>query len=82
MDNEKRIVVSTNACASKRDVLNLRLKVRRNQKQDWRAIDSPKKKRTNEFVLFAMKSKKANKTNSFDRFLGESMARQSAFVFI
>jgi hypothetical protein len=32
-----------------------------------------------EVDLFAMKSKKANKTNSSVRFLGESMARQSAF---
>ena len=39
--------------------------------------------KTNEkFVLFAMKSKKANKKNSLVRFLGESMARQSAFGFI
>ena len=35
----------------------------------------------NEFVLFAVKSKKANKTNSFVCFLGESTARQSAFWF-
>ena len=32
-----------------------------------------------EFDLFALKSKKANKTNSSLRFLGESMAHQSAF---
>ena len=32
-----------------------------------------------EFYLFAVKSKKANKTNSSVPFLGESMARQSAF---
>ena len=32
-----------------------------------------------EFDLFAMKSKEANKTNSFVCFLGESMGRQSAF---
>ena len=38
--------------------------------------------RTSEFVLIAVKSKKANKTNSFVRFLGESTARQSAFGFI
>ena len=57
------------------------LKVRWNQKQFGRAVDSPKK-RTNEFVLFAVKSKKANKTNSFVRFLGESTAHQSAFGFI
>ena len=50
-------------------------------KADWRAIDSPKK-RTDEFVLFAVKSKKANKSNSSVRFLGESTARQSAFGFI
>ena len=36
-------------------------------KADWRAIDSPKK-RTGEFDLFAVKSKKANKTNSSFRF--------------
>ena len=30
-----------------------------NRKADWRAVDSPKK-RTDEFDLFAMKSKKAN----------------------
>ena len=43
-------------------------------KADWRArpaIDSPKKG-TNKFVLFALKSKKANKTNLFFHFLGES----------
>ena len=34
---------------------------------------------TDEFDLFAVKSKKANKTNLSVRFLGESMARQSAF---
>ena len=54
------------------------LKVRKNRKADWRAIDSSKK-RMDEFDLFAVKSKKANKTNSSVRFLGESMARQSAF---
>ena len=37
--------------------------------------------KTNEHIcLFAVKSKKANKTNFFVR-LGESMARQSAFGF-
>ena len=46
------------------------LKVRLNQKADWRAVDSPKK-RTDEFDLFAVKSKKANNTNSSVRFLGE-----------
>ena len=30
-------------------------------KADWRAVDAPRKQR-NEFVLFAVKSKKANKT--------------------
>jgi hypothetical protein len=34
-----------------------------------------------EFVLFALKSKKANKTNSFVYFLGESTACQSAFIW-
>jgi hypothetical protein len=47
-------------------------------KADWRAVDSPKK-RTDEFDLFAVKSKKANKINLPVRFLGESLARQSAF---
>ena len=36
-------------------------------KADWRALDSPKK-RSDEFDLFAMKSKKANKTYSSVRF--------------
>ena len=47
-------------------------------KADWRAIDSPKK-RTDEFDLFAFLLFMANKSNSSLRFLGESMARQSAF---
>ena len=47
-------------------------------KADWCALDSPKI-RTDEFDLFAVKSKKANKTNLSVRFLGESMACQSAF---
>ena len=47
-------------------------------KADWRAIDSPKK-RTDEFVLFAFLLFMANKSNSSVRFLGEFMARQSAF---
>ena len=38
------------------------VKVRLNRKADWRALDSPKK-RMDEFDLFAVKSKKANKTN-------------------
>jgi hypothetical protein len=49
--------------------------------QDWRAIDSPRKQ-TNEFVLIAVISKKAHKTNSFVCFFGEFMARQSAIGFI
>ena len=47
-------------------------------KANFQAVDSPKKQ-TDEFDLFAVRSKKANKTNSSVRFLGESMARQSAF---
>ena len=39
-------------------------------KADWRAIDSPKKQ-TDEFDLFAVKSKKANKKNSSVRFRAE-----------
>ena len=39
-------------------------------KADWPAIDSPKK-RTDEFDLFAVKSKKAKKSNSDGRFLVE-----------
>ena len=39
-------------------------------KADWHAIDSPKNW-TNEFDLFAVKSKRANKINSSVRFLGE-----------
>ena len=41
-------------------------------KADWRAIDSPKKQ-TDEFDLFAVKSKKANKTNSSVRFFLENL---------
>ena len=47
----------------------LLLKVRWNQKADCQAADSPKKQ-TGEFVLFAVRSKKANKTNSSVHFLG------------
>ena len=52
-------------------------------KADWGAVDSPKK-RMNEFVLFAVKSKKANKTNLFVCFFGENLRRanQAAFGFI
>ena len=57
------------------------LKVRKNQKQFGRTVDSPKKQ-TNKFVLFAVKSKKANETNSFIHFFGEPTAHQSAFGFI
>ena len=46
------------------------LKVRYNRKADWRAVDSPTKQ-TDEFDLFAIKSKKANKTNSSVWFLRE-----------
>ena len=54
------------------------LKVRYIQKVDWQVVDSPKDA-TYEFDVFAVKSKKANKTNSSVCFLGESMARQSVF---
>ena len=40
------------------------------------------KKLTNEFVFFAVKSKKANKTNLFIHFLGEPTAGKSVFGFI
>ena len=43
-------------------------------------LTSPKK-RTDEFVLFAFLLFMANKSNSSVGFLGESMARQSAFRF-
>ena len=39
-----------------------------NRKQFGRTVDSPKK-RTNEFILFVLKSKTATKTNLFVRFL-------------
>ena len=35
--------------------------------QKWHVVDSPEK-RTNKFVLFSVKSKKANKTNLFIHF--------------
>ena len=47
------------------------LKVRKNRKADWRAVNSSKKQK-DEFDLFAVKSKKANKTNSVVRFFGRS----------
>ena len=40
-------------------------------KADWRAVDSSKIQ-TDEFYLFTVKSKKANKTNPSVHFLGES----------
>ena len=43
-------------------------------------LTSPKK-RTDEFVLFAILLFMANKSNSSVRFLGEPRARQSAFQF-
>ena len=43
-------------------------------------LTSPKK-RTDEFVLFVFLLFTANKSNSSVRFLGESIARQSAFRF-
>ena len=49
-------------------------------KADWRAIDSPKKRR-DEFVLFTFLLFTANKSNSSVHFLGESMVRKSAFRF-
>jgi hypothetical protein len=42
-------------------------------------LTSPKKRRTDEFDLFAFLLFTANKTNSSVRILGESTARQSAF---
>ena len=41
-----------------------------NRKADWRAVHSPKK-RADEFDLFAVKIKKAIKTNSSIYFFGE-----------
>ena len=38
--------------------------------------------KTSEFDLFAMKSKRANKENSFVCFLGESTACEFTFAFI
>ena len=46
------------------------LKVSLFRKSDLRAVDSPIK-RSDEFDLFAVKSKKANKINSSVHFLGE-----------
>ena len=47
------------------------VKVRKNQKADWRAVDYHKK-RTDKFDLFAVKSKETNKKKSSVLFLGES----------
>ena len=44
------------------------------------AVDSPKKW-TNKFVLFAVKSKKANKTNSFIPFFGGNLLHTDCFRF-
>ena len=46
------------------------LKVRKNQEADWGAIDS-RKKRTDEFDLFSVKSKKAKKPDPSVLFFGE-----------
>ena len=50
-------------------------------KADWRAVDSPKK-RKNEFVFSCNEKQKSKKTNSFVHLLGESAARQSAYGLI
>ena len=50
-------------------------------KADWRAVDSPKK-RKNEFVFSCSEKQKSKKTNSFVHSLGESAARQSAYGLI
>ena len=47
-------------------------------KADWCAADSPKKQ-MDEFDLFAVRSKKANKINSSIHFLGELSRPQIAF---
>ena len=49
-------------------------------KADWHAIDSPKKQMDG-FVSFAFLLFTTNKSNTSVRFLGESMACQSAFRF-
>ena len=51
-------------------------------KADLHAVDSPTKStKWINYFFFAVNSKKATKTNSFVRFLGESAARQSACGF-
>ena len=50
-------------------------------KADWRAVDSPKK-RKNEFVFSCSEKQKSKKTNSFVHSLGESAAHQSAYGLI
>jgi hypothetical protein len=49
-------------------------------KANYGQLTSPKKQ-TDEFVLFAFLLFTTNKSNSSVRFLGESMASQSAFWF-
>ena len=49
-------------------------------KGDWRALDSPKKRTKNLFCLTSCFTK-ANKTNSFDHFLGESTERLNCLWF-
>ena len=46
-----------------------------------KAVWARLRKQTYAFVLFAVKSKKAYKTNLFICFLGESTERKSAFGF-
>ena len=50
-------------------------------KADWRAVDSPKK-RKNEFVYSCREKQKSKKINSFVHSLGESAARKSAYGLI
>ena len=47
-----------------------------------RTVDSPKKMNKHICFVFAVKSRKASKLNSFVYFLGESTARQSTYGFI
>ena len=71
-------------CNNKTKGLRVHILVSKGQiksKEAW-ACCRFSQKRMNKFVLFAVKSKKANKRNSFVCFLGESTARQSASDFI
>ena len=52
------------------DILHTEGQIKPKSRLASRAVDSPKKG-TDEFDLFAVKSKKANNTNSSLRFLGE-----------